>query len=113
MNLKRYIIKPDIWFLFCIDRSKFVSAARPYGGYANEEGRPNNPSNHIYLQLIKKYHGPKSTEGTPRTLTELKIYSRLLDWEKRPIPPFPLSLPKTPTSPKLLSCLLQRTILET
>lgn len=28
---------------------------------------------------------PKSTEGTPPTLTELKIYSQLLDWKKHPI----------------------------
>ncbi|MFB2919017.1 hypothetical protein [Aerosakkonema funiforme] len=35
-----------------------------------------NPAADIYLQLVKKHHCPKSTEGTPRTLTELKIYVR-------------------------------------
>ncbi|SKB13717.1 hypothetical protein PL11201_530047 [Planktothrix sp. PCC 11201] len=43
------------------------------------------PATDIYLQLIKKHHCPKSTEGRPRTLTELKIYWQLLDWEKHPI----------------------------
>ncbi|MFB2875641.1 hypothetical protein [Floridanema aerugineum] len=43
------------------------------------------PATDIYLQLVKKHHCPKSTEGTPRTLTELKIYWELLDWEKHPI----------------------------
>ncbi|WP_376786489.1 NACHT C-terminal alpha/beta 1 domain-containing protein [Planktothrix agardhii] len=57
--------------LLCIDGSKFDN--------------PDNPSADIYLQLIKKHHCPKSTEGTPRTLTELKIYWQLLDWEKHPI----------------------------
>lgn len=45
----------------------------------------NNPAADIYLQLVKKHHCPKSTEGTPRTLTELKIYSRLLDRDKHRI----------------------------
>ena len=45
----------------------------------------NNPAADIYLQLVKKHHCPKSTEGTPRTLTELKIYWRLLDPDKHPI----------------------------
>ncbi|WP_445171987.1 NACHT C-terminal alpha/beta 1 domain-containing protein [Microcoleus sp.] len=45
----------------------------------------NNPAADIYLQLVKKHHCPKSTESTPRTLTELKIYSRLLDPDKHRI----------------------------
>jgi hypothetical protein len=45
----------------------------------------NSPAADIYLQLVKKHHCPKSTEGTPRTLTELKIYSRLLDRDKHRI----------------------------
>ncbi|MDQ2099199.1 MAG: HEAT repeat domain-containing protein [Tychonema bourrellyi B0820] len=57
--------------LLCIDGSKFDNR--------------DNPATDIYLQLVKKHHCPKSTEGTPRTLTELKIYSLLLDWEKHPI----------------------------
>jgi len=57
--------------LLCIDGSKFDN--------------PDNPAADIYLQLVKKHHYPKSTEGTPRTLTELKIYWQLLDWEKHPI----------------------------
>jgi HEAT repeat protein/energy-coupling factor transporter ATP-binding protein EcfA2 len=57
--------------LLCIDGSKFDN--------------PDNPATDIYLQLVKKHHCPKSTEGTPRTLTELKIYWQLLDWEKHPI----------------------------
>jgi hypothetical protein len=39
----------------------------------------------ILAPLVKKHHCPKSTEGTPRTLTELKIYWELLDWDKHPI----------------------------
>ncbi|MGA9383097.1 MAG: hypothetical protein WBV73_30410, partial [Phormidium sp.] len=57
--------------LLCIDGSKFDNR--------------DNPATDIYLQLVKKHHCPKSTEGTPRTLTELKIYWQLLDWEKHPI----------------------------
>jgi len=57
--------------LLCIDSSKFDNR--------------DNPAIDIYLQLIKKHHCPKSTEGTPRTLTELKIYWQLLDWDKHPI----------------------------
>ncbi len=57
--------------LLCIDGSQF--------------DRPDRPAADIYLQLVKKHHCPKSTEGTPRTLTELKIYWQLLDWEKHPI----------------------------
>jgi GTPase SAR1 family protein len=57
--------------LLCIDGSKFDNR--------------DNPAADIYLQLVKKHHCPKSTEGTPRTLTELKIYFSLLDWEKHPI----------------------------
>ena len=57
--------------LLCIDGSKFDNR--------------DNPAADIYLQLVKKHHCPKSTEGTPRTLTELKIYWQLLDWEKHPI----------------------------
>jgi energy-coupling factor transporter ATP-binding protein EcfA2 len=57
--------------LLCIDSSKFDNR--------------DNPATDIYLQLVKKHHCPKSTEGTPRTLTELKIYWQLLDWEKHPI----------------------------
>ncbi|WP_445242279.1 hypothetical protein [Microcoleus sp. S13_C5] len=37
---------------------------------------------------MKKHHCPKSTEGTPRTLTELKIYWQLLDWDFPPHPHF-------------------------
>ncbi|WP_445301987.1 NACHT C-terminal alpha/beta 1 domain-containing protein [Microcoleus sp. N9_B4] len=33
---------------------------------------------------MKKHHFP-STEGTPRSLTELKIYCQLLDWDKHPV----------------------------
>ncbi|SKB13452.1 hypothetical protein PL11201_510080 [Planktothrix sp. PCC 11201] len=51
--------------LLCIDGSKFDNR--------------DNPAADIYLQLVKKHHCPKSTEGTPRTLTELKIYWQLLD----------------------------------
>ncbi|MCT7952919.1 NACHT domain-containing protein [Ancylothrix sp. C2] len=57
--------------LLCIDGSKFDNR--------------DNPAVDIYLQLVKKHNCPKSTEGTPRTLTELKIYWQLLDWEKQPI----------------------------
>ncbi|MGB7709413.1 MAG: HEAT repeat domain-containing protein [Microcoleus sp.] len=57
--------------LLCIDRTKF--------------DHPDRPATDIYLQLVKKHHCPKSTEGTPRTLTELKSYWQLLDWEKHPI----------------------------
>ncbi|CAD5942076.1 hypothetical protein NO976_02048 [Planktothrix agardhii] len=57
--------------LLCIDGSKFDNR--------------DNPAADIYLQLVKKHHCPKSTESTPRTLTELKIYWQLLDWEKHPI----------------------------
>ena len=57
--------------LLCIDGSKFDNR--------------DNPAADIYLQLVKKHHCPKSTEGTPRTLTELKVYWQLLDWEKHPI----------------------------
>jgi HEAT repeat protein/energy-coupling factor transporter ATP-binding protein EcfA2 len=67
--------------LLCIDSSKFDN--------------PDRPAADIYLQLIKKHHCPKSTEGTPRTLTELKIYWQLLDWEKHPI----LIFYEDPTSP--------------
>ncbi|MEG4534066.1 NACHT C-terminal alpha/beta 1 domain-containing protein [Microcoleus sp. D2_18a_D3] len=67
--------------LFCIDGSKFDN--------------PDNPAADIYLQLIKKHHCPKSTEGTPRTLTEFKIYWQLLDWDKHPI----LIFYQDPTSP--------------
>lgn len=67
--------------LFCIDGSKFDN--------------PDNPAADIYLQLIKKHHCPKSTEGTPRTLTEFKIYWQLLDWDKHPI----LIFYEDPTSP--------------
>ncbi|MEG4866222.1 hypothetical protein QUA97_22890 [Microcoleus sp. CZ3-B2] len=35
--------------------------------------------------MVKKHQGPKSTEGIAPTLTELKIYSLLIDWEKHPI----------------------------
>jgi hypothetical protein len=57
--------------LLCIDGSKFDNR--------------DNPAADIYLQLVKKYQCPKSTEGTPRTLPDLKIYFSLLDWEKHPI----------------------------
>ncbi|MEG4393168.1 NACHT C-terminal alpha/beta 1 domain-containing protein [Microcoleus sp. BROC3] len=67
--------------LFCIDGSKFDDR--------------DNPAADIYLQLIKKHHCPKSTEGTPRTLTELKIYWQLLDGDKHPI----LIFYEDPTSP--------------
>ena len=56
--------------LLCIDSSKFDN--------------PDRPAADIYLQLIKKHHCP-STEGPPRTLTELKIYCQLLDWDKHPV----------------------------
>jgi hypothetical protein len=75
--------------LFCIDGSKFDNR--------------DNPAIDIYLQLVKKYHCPKSTEGTPRTLTELKIYWQLLDWDKHPIlifyenPTFPTARGLSPT----------------
>jgi len=48
--------------LLCIDGSKFDNR--------------DNPAADIYLQLVKKHHCSKSTEGTPHTLTELKIYIR-------------------------------------
>jgi HEAT repeat protein len=67
--------------LLCIDSSKFDNR--------------DNPAADIYLQLIKKHHCPKSTEGTPRTLTELKIYWQLLDWDKHPI----LIFYEDPTAP--------------
>jgi len=57
--------------LLCIDGSKFDNR--------------DNPAIDIYLQLVKKHHCPKSTEGTPRTLPDLKIYWQLLDWDKHPI----------------------------
>lgn len=41
---------------------------------------------HIFsCELVKKHNCPKSTEGTPRNLTKLKIYWQILDWEKHPI----------------------------
>ncbi|MEG3941351.1 NACHT domain-containing protein [Microcoleus sp. S36b_A3] len=67
--------------LLCIDGSKFIDS--------------DNPATDIYLQLVKKHHCPKSTEGTPRTLAELKIYWQLLDWDKHPI----LIFYEDPTSP--------------
>ena len=67
--------------LFCIDGSKFDNR--------------DNPATDIYLQLVKKHHCPKSTEGTPHTLTELKIYWQLLDSDKHPI----LIFYEHPTSP--------------
>lgn len=45
---------------------------------------------------------PKSTEGIKITLTELKIYRQLLDWEKHP-----LLILYEETNPKILAQLFQ------
>ncbi|MEK0194058.1 hypothetical protein [Microcoleus anatoxicus] len=74
--------------LYCKPNSLKPTSTKPSNSSAPTQRHvqnPDRPANHIYLQLVKKHHCPKSTESTPRTLTELKIYWQLLDWEKHPI----------------------------